>query len=119
MRPLSVMPSDFTNILLSWPRTSTRRMFGSDAFFVGDRMFAFLWEETVVAKLPEAEQEAAFASFHARPFTVGQGRPFGDWVEFAGAGAPPEELLPWLKRAYRHVQVTPPTGKRSPRKRRS
>ena len=64
---LSTMASDIQGSLLSWPHTSTRRMFGSGAFFVGSRMFAFIWRNTVVTKLPQADQEAVFARAGARP----------------------------------------------------
>lgn len=63
------------------PEVSTRRMFGAEAFFTAGRMFAFLFNEAIVLKLPESERQDVLDARHARPFLTGERAPFGRWVE--------------------------------------
>jgi TfoX/Sxy family transcriptional regulator of competence genes len=63
------------------PTVSTKRMFGAEAFFTAGRMFAFLFDEAIVLKLPESERQDALDARHARPFLTGERAPFGRWVE--------------------------------------
>ena len=104
-------------LLLPWDDVSTRRMFGGLGYFVGDRLFAAFHRGNLATKLPDADYEKALAHPGARPFTPTPGRRFGTWVEFSlehSGGAEP--LLPWLKTAFEYVQQTPPTGKRTSRR---
>jgi TfoX/Sxy family transcriptional regulator of competence genes len=63
------------------PTVTTRRMFGAAAFFTSGRMFAFLFDEAIVLKLPESERQDVLDARHARPFLTGERAPFGRWVE--------------------------------------
>jgi len=63
------------------PTVTTKRMFGAEAFFTSGRMFAFLFDEAIVLKLPESERQDVLDSRHARPFLTGERAPFGRWVE--------------------------------------
>lgn len=106
--------SDLDAILLPWSEVSTRRMFGGQGYFVGDRLFAVYHKGVVAAKLPDPDRTQALDSGRARPFTPHPGRPFGEWVEFTMEEAGGfEALVPWLETAFEYVKVTPPKGRKS------
>lgn len=67
--------------LQAMPAVTTKRMFGAEAFFTFGRMFAFLFDEAIVLKLPESERQDVLDARHARPFLTGERAPFGRWVE--------------------------------------
>src|SRR3989304_4857191 len=79
-----------------------RRLFGTEAFFTGERMFAVLGVDALVLRLPEPARTAALQARAARPFLSerlgpapgrGAGRPRGGGAEGraqAGAAAVPE-----------------------------
>jgi TfoX-like protein len=72
--------------IVAMPTVTSKRMFGADAFFTLGRMFAFLFDEAIVLKLPEADREEVLATRLARPFLTGASAPFGRWVEVSIAG---------------------------------
>jgi hypothetical protein len=63
------------------PDVSAKRMFGAEAFFTGGRMFAFLFDDAIVLKLPESDRQDALDTRLARPFLTDGKAPFGRWVE--------------------------------------
>lgn len=63
-----------------------KRMFGAEAFFTRHGMFAFLLDDAIVLKLPEAERAEVLASRIGRPFLTAEKAPFGRWVEVGLAG---------------------------------
>lgn len=67
--------------ILAMPQVSTKRMFGAEAFFTGGRMFAFLFDEAIVLKLPESDRQDVLDTRVARPFLTSERAPFGRWVE--------------------------------------
>ena len=67
--------------MLALPEVSTKRMFGADAFFTHGRMFAFLFDEAIVLRLPESDRDEMLAARVARPFLTGPTASFGRWVE--------------------------------------
>ena len=67
--------------LLGLRGVSAKKLFGDQAFFVAGRMFAFRREGALVLKLPEHERREVIDGGHGRPFLVGDGVPFGRWVE--------------------------------------
>jgi TfoX/Sxy family transcriptional regulator of competence genes len=69
------------------PAVVSKRMFGAEAFFTGSRMFAFLFEEVIVLKLPESERQDMLDSRVARPFLTPDRSAFGRWVEIPTAGS--------------------------------
>jgi len=72
--------------ILAMPSVSTKRMFGADAFFTGNRMFAFLLDTAIVLKLPESERQDVLDTRQARPFLTPDRSIFGRWVETAILG---------------------------------
>ena len=69
------------------PDVTPKRMFGAEAFFTRHGMFAFLLDDAIVLKLPEAERAEVLASRLGRPFLTGEKAPFGRWVEVGISGA--------------------------------
>lgn len=63
------------------PAVSAKRMFGAEAFFTNGRMFAFLFDEAIVLKLPESDRQSVLDTRAARPFLTHENAPFGRWVE--------------------------------------
>lgn len=66
---------------MALPGVRARKLFGSDAFFAGERMFAVLGVNALVLRLPEPARTVTLRSGLARPFlserlTASQG-----WVE--------------------------------------
>ncbi|HXI21414.1 MAG TPA: TfoX/Sxy family protein, partial [Gemmatimonadales bacterium] len=54
--------------IMAMPEVTTKRMFGAQAFFTNGRMFAFLFDEAIVLKLPESERQDVLDTRLARPF---------------------------------------------------
>lgn len=69
------------------PDVTPKRMFGAEAFFTRHGMFAFLLDDAIVLKLPEAERAEVLASRIGRPFLTAEKAPFGRWVEVGLANA--------------------------------
>ncbi len=69
------------------PEVTAKRMFGAEAFFTAGRMFAFLFDEAIVLKLPESERQDALDTRLARPFLTEGAAPFGRWVETSFHGS--------------------------------
>jgi len=63
------------------PAVTSKRMFGAEAFFTNGRMFAFLFDEVIVLKLPESDRQTVLDTRTARPFLTHENAPFGRWVE--------------------------------------
>jgi TfoX/Sxy family transcriptional regulator of competence genes len=63
------------------PDVTPKRMFGAEAFFTRHGMFAFLLDDAIVLKLPEAERAEVLASRIGRPFLTAEKAPFDRWVE--------------------------------------
>ena len=70
-----------SELLSDIPDVRKGRMFGYPAFYVGRRMFAYLYGEGVGLKLPQAQAQAQLHDGHALPF-----QPYGkakmrEWIE--------------------------------------
>lgn len=63
------------------PAVTSKRMFGAEAYFTNGRMFAFLFDEAIVLKLPEPDRQSVLDTRTARPFLTHENAPFGRWVE--------------------------------------
>ncbi len=98
------------------PEVSTRRMFGSDAWFASGRIFTLVWDGRVAVKLPEpARYQALLALPGARPWSPNANRPMTAWLlapeDFHDD---PEGLRPFLEAAHRAALAAPPKPGRKP-----
>jgi len=92
---------------------TTRQMFGYPAAFVGGRMFAGLFQNSLVLKLA-AEDRAELSRRGATAFEPMPSRPMGEFVVApATLVAKPGELVPWLARAEAYVRTLGPKAKRT------
>jgi TfoX N-terminal domain len=103
--------------ILAMPLVTTKRMFGAEAFFTGGRMFAFLFEEAIVLKLPESERQDVLDTRIARPYLTNELAPFGRWVESGIHGSEASSRAIRLAAAA-HALAQSPTHD-GPRKRRA
>jgi TfoX/Sxy family transcriptional regulator of competence genes len=105
------------------PGVTTRRMFGAEAFFTTGRMFAFLFDEAIVLKLPESERQDVLDARQARPFLTGERAPFGRWVESLIHGSEAASRAIRLAAAAHALAQSPqhdgPRKRRAPVKRRA
>jgi TfoX/Sxy family transcriptional regulator of competence genes len=80
-----------------------RRMFGCDAYFAGDSIFALIWKDGRVGiKLPSAaDYDALLATEGAEPWCVGDGKKMSAWVLVPEEMHDDDEALtPWVRKAY-------------------
>lgn len=100
----------FARIIPADADVTRRKMFGWPAAFVGGNMFASLFRDTLVLRLPVADLERLQA-IGGRPFEPMPGRPM------RGYAVVPEELLAdepalagWVAVALSHGRTLPPKG---------
>lgn len=89
-------------ITASLPDVSRRRMFGCDAYFAGDRIFALLWKTGRIGlKLPDPSAHAELLAMPgSETWSIGA-KTMSNWTLVPEAWHDePEALAPWLRRAY-------------------
>lgn len=102
------------------PEVTTRRMFGSEAFFANGTIYALIWDGRVVLRFPdEARFRAAAALDGAGLFDpMSTGKTMGRWAAMPEAWADdPEALIPWVEEAHREAMREPPKKAKQPKKR--
>jgi len=108
--------------ILAMPQVTTKRMFGAQAFFSGGRMFAFLFDEAIVLKLPESDRQDVLDTRLARPYLTSEHAPFGRWVETPIHGSEAASRAIRLAAAAHALARSPqhdgPRKRRTPLKRR-
>ncbi len=94
-----------------------RKMFGYPALFVNRNMFAGLFADTMVLRLPDIDRRDLVESGQAAPF-VAMGRTMREWVALAPALIAAEaELAEWLGKALAHTAAMPPKPAKAKRAR--
>jgi TfoX/Sxy family transcriptional regulator of competence genes len=89
-----------------------RPMFGCPAYFTGGNMFAGVWQETVMLRLPEDERAAVTAA-GGHPFEPMPGRPMKEYVALPEAMvADREEAAAWVRKAAAYAASLPPKVKK-------
>lgn len=79
---------------------SARRMFGADAYFVGDAMFAFFSAQAVVLRLPGSVFTEAVTTSRARPFLSMGAAHLNGWAEVPLGGREEAGLEDLLRAAH-------------------
>ena len=98
--------------LMAWGQVEPRRMFGSDAYLVKGKMFAFFVHDGVVVKVSSPQRERLLEDARVSPFSH-QGKRFGDWLHLRLSDPQDVSLaLPAIEESYRYVQATPARGRR-------
>lgn len=95
-----------------------RPMFGCPAYFTGGNMFAGVWQETVMLRLP-ADDRAAVTAAGGGPFEPMPGRAMKEYVALpASMVADPAEAAGWVGKAAAYAASLPPKRKK-PRKKKT
>ena len=79
---------------------AARKMFGADAYFVGNAMFAFFTPQAVVLRLPNAIFTEAVAAGRVRAFLSMGAAHLNGWAEVPLAGQDPVALEDLLRAAH-------------------
>ncbi len=74
-------PTVIRDALAILPGVRVRKLFGSDAFFANERMFAVLGVNALVLRLPEPARTVTLQSGLARPFLSERLTSSQGWVE--------------------------------------
>jgi hypothetical protein len=103
--------------MMGWANVEPRRMFGTDCYLVGGRLFAFFQGGGVVLKVPSPRREELLADARVSPFTMSQGARFGDWLHLRLSGpADAAFALAAVEESYRRAQAVPPAKRRTARR---
>jgi TfoX/Sxy family transcriptional regulator of competence genes len=95
-----------------------RPMFGCPAYFTGGNLFAGVWQETMMLRLPEDERTAVAAA-GGRPFEPMPGRAMKEYVALpASMVADSGEATAWVRKAAAYAASLPPKQKK-PRKKKA
>jgi TfoX/Sxy family transcriptional regulator of competence genes len=93
-----------------------RKMFGYPAAFLNGNMVAGLHQDTVLARLPEADREARFADGWSA-FEPMPGRPMREYVALPPEIATDVEATRrWIERAAAYVRTLPPKAPKASKK---
>ena len=98
------------------PRVVRKPMFGYPALYLNGNMFAGTFQDTVVARLSEAERAKALKA-GAKQFEPMAGRPMKEYVVVPAADvAKPAALTKWIERARAYADTLPekPKAKAKP-----
>jgi TfoX/Sxy family transcriptional regulator of competence genes len=107
----------FEKALSAVPQAQSRKMFGYPAAFVNGQMFASLFGDNFILRLPEAERAAFVQKHDAHVFEPMPGRPMREYVV-----VPPSvvqsatQLDAWLGKALAYAQSLPPKAAKAKRK---
>lgn len=84
------------------PDVVEKKMFGCEALFTQDRVFALLWKEgRIGVKLPDPEKLAALlGQAGASPWTPGGRQTMSNWALVPPAMHAAKKLQPWLQLAH-------------------
>ena len=89
-----------------------RPMFGCPAYFTGGNMFAGVWQDSVMLRLPEDQRELAHAA-GATPFEPMPGRPMKEYVALPTSMiGDPAKAADWVRRAAAYAASLPPKQKK-------
>jgi hypothetical protein len=99
------------------PGVELRMMFGYPAAFFQGQMFASLFAEDMIVRLPDEERAGLLAVEGATMFEPMPGRPMREYVALPPAMvAQPAEVSPWLDRALAYAASLPPKEPKKSRK---
>jgi len=103
----------FTEAMLMLPDAEVRQMFGYPAAFANKNMFACLFEENMIIRLPEADRLVLQEQEGAGPFEPMPGHRMKEYVTVPPAMIDqPAELGEWLARSFAYAASLPPKKKK-------
>lgn len=107
----------FERIMAGMPMAESRKMFGYPAAFANGQMFASLFGDNFILRLPDAEREAFIHKHGTHLFEPMPGQPMREYVVVP----PPvlksgQQLDDWLGKAMAYAQSFPPKAAKARRK---
>jgi TfoX/Sxy family transcriptional regulator of competence genes len=107
----------FEEAILPLPGAEVRKMFGYPAAFYNGQMFACVFGEQMIVRLPQAEKAELLARPGAALFEPMPGRVMREYVVLPPAAiADASALDEWLDRALAYVAALPPKAAKAPKK---
>ena len=111
-RPPKALIEVFDLALAPFPDAERRKMFGYPCSFANGYMFAGLFQNYIILKLPEVERTRFLKFNGARQFEPMPGRPMKEYVVVPeGMLKAKTTLKHWLKKAHDYVTSLPPKKK--------
>lgn len=104
------MVAAFDAALPADPRVERKKMFGCPCAFVNGNMFAGVYKDTFIMRLPEADRAEA-AKLGAVAWAPGGDRPMREYSALPETLSP-RDLSAWLARAHAYVGAMPPKEKK-------
>ncbi len=102
----------FENMLKDFPMAEQRKLFGYPAAFVDGQMFAGLFRDSMMLRLPEAERDEFLTKFKTRLFEPMPGHVMKEYVLVPPAMlSSPAKLKGWMRQALAYAQSLPPKVK--------
>ncbi len=107
----------FEQVVAGLPPVEIRKMFGYPAAFVNGQMFASLFQDHFILRLPEGERAAFIHAHGAHVFEPMPGRPMREYVEVPPALLKTGQALDgWLAKGLAYAQSLPPKAAKPRRK---
>ena len=107
----------FEQVVAGLPMAEPRKMFGYPAAFANGQMFASLFGDHMMLRLPAAERADFIQKFDSRLFEPVPGKPMREYVEVPPALLKPSGPLDdWLARSMAYAQSLPPKPAKTRRK---
>ncbi len=114
-RPSDQLAERFDRLLPKKPLVTRRRMFGCPCAFVNGNMFAGVYQQSVVVRLPKPTRSALFEAGRAQPFTV-QGRTMREYALVGDAMQAADSYLgSLLGQAFDFARGLPPKASKMAR----
>lgn len=90
-----------------------KKMFGGVGYLLHGNMCVGVWQQSLIVRHDPANQAAALALPHVRPFDI-TGRAMNGWVLVEPDGVESEsDLAAWLEQAWEFVGTLPPKPRRA------
>ena len=107
-KPSKELVERFDAAIASYPLVERRLMFGMPAAFVNGNMFASLFGERMLLRLPDAPRAELMARDGGGVFEPMPGRPMKEYALVPPSIlVDPTELDGWLRRALEYAQALP------------
>ena len=108
------MIATFDLALAPFPKAERRKMFGYPCAFANGNMFAGLFQDKMMLRLPDDERARFLKLKGARPFEPKPGRPMREYVEVPEAVLNSKtKLKAWLSKSYEYAVALPPKEKKA------
>lgn len=104
-----------SDLSAEFPEVSTKRMFGSEAFFANQNIYALIWDGRVVLRFSDEPRREKAAALNGASLwdPMRRDSSFSRWVCMPETMHDDvESLQPWLEEAHREAMALPPKKKK-------